>query len=59
VVQGTVTPDEYIVFKPLLGRGEFQPIIGKTLGDKEKKMVYARGGSRTTRNIDAPKNKPA
>ncbi|MGD9300915.1 MAG: phosphoenolpyruvate synthase [Desulfobacterales bacterium] len=55
VVQGTVTPDEYIVFKPLLAEGNFEPIIGKTLGDKEKKMIYARGGSRTTRNIDAPK----
>jgi pyruvate,water dikinase len=55
VVQGTVTPDEYIVFKPLLRKGEFQPIIGKTLGDKEKKMIYARGGSRTTRNIAASK----
>ena len=55
VVRGTVTPDEYIVFKPLLGKGDFQPIIGKVLGDKEKKMVYSRGGSRTTRNIDTPK----
>ncbi|MGD9302348.1 MAG: phosphoenolpyruvate synthase, partial [Desulfobacterales bacterium] len=55
VVQGTVTPDEYIVFKSLLGKSDFKPIIGKTLGDKEKKMVYARGGSRTTRNINASK----
>jgi pyruvate,water dikinase len=55
VVQGTVTPDEYIVFKPLLGKNDFKPIIGKTLGDKEKKMIYARGGSQTTRNINTPK----
>ncbi|MEJ2165479.1 MAG: phosphoenolpyruvate synthase [Desulfobacterales bacterium] len=55
VVQGAVTPDEYIVFKPLLGKNDFIPIIGKTLGDKEKKMVYARGGSRTTRNINTNK----
>ena len=55
VVQGTVTPDEYIVFKSLLGKSDFKPIIGKTLGDKEKKMVYARGSSRTTRNIEASK----
>jgi pyruvate,water dikinase len=55
VVQGSVTPDEYIVFKPLLGKNDFKPIIGKTLGDKEKKMVYARGGSRTTRNINTTK----
>jgi pyruvate,water dikinase len=55
VVQGTVTPDEYIVFKPLLGKNDFKPIIGKSLGDKEKRMVYARGGSRTIRNISTTK----
>jgi pyruvate,water dikinase len=55
VVQGTVTPDEYIIFKPLLSKNGFKPIIGKTLGDKEKKMVYARGGSRTTRNVNTTK----
>jgi len=55
VVQGTVTPDEYAVFKPLLGKNDFKPIIGKTLGDKEKKMIYAKGGSRTIRNINTTK----
>jgi pyruvate, water dikinase len=55
VVQGTVTPDEYVVFKPLLGKDSFAPIIGRTLGDKEKKMVYAKGGSHPTKNIDTPK----
>jgi len=52
VVQGTVNPDEYLVFKPLLDRGKFVPIIEKKLGRKEKKMVYARGGSATTKNVD-------
>jgi len=55
VVQGTVTPDEYVVFKPLLGKNDCKPIIGKTCGDKEKKMIYARGGSRTTRNTNTSK----
>lgn len=55
VVQGTVNPDEYIVFKPLLGEPALRPIIGKVLGHKEKKMIYARGGTTTTRNIDTPK----
>ncbi len=55
VVQGTVNPDEYLVFKPLLDDDGFRPVIGKTLGNKEKKMVYAGGGSHTTRNIDTPK----
>ncbi|MFO8082868.1 MAG: phosphoenolpyruvate synthase [Desulfobacterales bacterium] len=55
VVQGTVTPDEYRVFKPLIGKTACIPIIEKTLGDKEKKMIYAKGGSKTTRNIDTLK----
>jgi pyruvate,water dikinase len=55
VVQGTVTPDEYRVFKPLLSEKCFKPIIEKTLGEKEKKMVYAKGGSQTTKNIPTPK----
>ncbi|MBU1206291.1 MAG: phosphoenolpyruvate synthase [Proteobacteria bacterium] len=55
VVQGTVNPDEYTVFKPLLGKDHLRPIIDKTLGDKGKKMVYSRGGSQTTKNIDTPK----
>ncbi len=55
VVQGTVTPDEYRVFKPLIGKPGCTPIIEKTLGDKEKKMIYAKGGSSTTRNVDTLK----
>ncbi|MDF2193277.1 phosphoenolpyruvate synthase [Paraflavitalea sp. CAU 1676] len=39
VVQGTISPDEFIVFKPTLQKG-FQSIIEKKLGSKEKKMVY-------------------
>lgn len=49
VVQGTVIPDEYLVFKPLLSDPSLHPIIDKTLGAKETTMVYAKGGSRTTK----------
>ena len=52
VVQGAVNPDEYVVFKKLLQNQGLRPIIGKTMGAKEKKMVYARGGSRNTKNVD-------
>ncbi len=55
VVQGTVNPDEYRVFKPLLEGDRYRPIIEKALGEKEKKMIYATGGSKTTKNIDTPK----
>jgi len=40
VVQGSVNPDEYIVFKPTLKDG-FDPILSKCLGSKARKMVYA------------------
>lgn len=40
VVQGKVTPDEFIVFKPTLAQG-YKAIIGQDLGPKEVKMVYA------------------
>ncbi|QCB95778.1 phosphoenolpyruvate synthase [Arthrobacter sp. PAMC25564] len=52
VVQGTINPDKYLVFKPLLADESLAPIIGKTLGSKERKMVYSRGGSARTRMVD-------
>ena len=52
VVQGVVTPDEWTVFKPTLGEG-FRPIIGRRLGTKEVKLVFA-GGTRPTRSEPVP-----
>lgn len=45
VVQGQVIPDEYLVAKEMLGNAPL-PIIGKSLGAKSSKMIYAarRGG---------------
>lgn len=40
IVQGHVTPDEYLVMKSKIGKVK-SPIIGKTLGVKNKKMQYA------------------
>ncbi len=59
VVQGTVNPDEFRVFKPLLQKDGLVPIIGKRLGDKEKTMVYAEGGSATVKNTQTSKKKRA
>jgi len=42
IVQGHVTPDEYLVMKSKIGKAK-NPIIGKTLGVKNKKMLYAQG----------------
>ena len=53
VVQGEVNPDEFVVFKPTLARG-LAPILQKTLGSKELKMVYRAGGTRGTRTISTP-----
>jgi len=54
VVQGTVNPDEYTVFKPVLD-DDHLPILKKFLGSKEKKMVYSSGGSKKTRNTNTSK----
>jgi pyruvate,water dikinase len=54
VVKGTVNPDEYCVFKPTLSE-DFRPIIQKTLGTKEFKMICSKGGSKSTRNIPVSK----
>lgn len=51
VVQGTVTPDEFIIFKPSLISGK-KAIIQKQLGEKAKMMVY--GEQSSTVNIDTP-----
>lgn len=54
VVQGAVTPDQHTVYKPLLDQPTLQPIIDKVLGAKEKKMIYAVGGTEAVKNIDTP-----
>src|SRR3989338_4847972 len=54
VVQGTVNPDQFYVFKPTLKKG-YSPIISKKLGAKRIKMVYSEHGSKhTTQNVDVP-----
>jgi pyruvate,water dikinase len=50
VVQGTVNPDEFLVFKPTLQAG-FRPILRKRIGTKEFKLVYGAGGTRAVRNV--------
>jgi pyruvate, water dikinase len=50
VVQGSVNPDEYYVFKPTLKAG-FRPVLQKIVGTKEFKMVYDLGGGRMVKNI--------
>ena len=51
VVQGTVDPDEYQVFKPLLATRGVVPIVEKKRGAKVQKMVYGNEGERPTHNV--------
>ena len=44
VVQGTVNPDQFYVFKPALKKG-FRPIVEKKIGSKEKRMIYGERGT--------------
>ena len=55
VVQGQVTPDEFMVFKPLIGKENFLPIISRTIGAKERKIIYSRGRSGTTKDVSTSK----
>ncbi|HEY5923309.1 MAG TPA: phosphoenolpyruvate synthase [Kofleriaceae bacterium] len=48
VVKGQVNPDEITIHKPTLARG-FRSIVRRDAGDKAIKLVYAEGGSGTTR----------
>src|SRR5690606_21041247 len=56
IVQGTVTPDEFLVFKPTLLQGK-NAIIQKKLGTKAKTMIYDIGENESIINSDTPKEK--
>ncbi len=57
IVQGRVTPDEWIVFKPTLFNSQFNPVLKKLCGRKEFTMVYIEksedvSAEKTIVNID-------
>jgi pyruvate, water dikinase len=51
VVQGTIDPDEYQVFKPLLADAALKPIVHKRCGGKALKMIYTQESEQPTRNV--------
>jgi len=67
IVQGQVTPDEFIVFKETLNKKTphhklnlihnkiYKPLISKKIGTKLKKMVYGEG-SHPTKVVDTTEN---
>ena len=52
VVKGTVNPDQYTVYKPLLDDEALTPIIGKRRGEKAQKMVYADEAKGATTTVE-------
>ena len=51
IVQGTVNPDEFYVFKPFLGKKGVVPILSRHLGQKRVKMVYTQNARNPVKNI--------
>jgi pyruvate,water dikinase len=58
VVQGAVTPDEFLVFKPTLKEG-YEAIIEKKLGRKTHKMVYGTDPDERTKIVAVSKEDQA
>jgi len=50
IVQGAISPDEFIIFKPLL-KNNFSSIIEKKLGNKDKKMIYGEDHGKLTKIV--------
>ncbi len=56
VVQGAVTPDEWLVFKPTFKEG-YEAIIEKKLGRKTHKMVYGTSDEERVKIVPVPEEK--
>ena len=52
VVQGSVNPDEFYLYKPNVGSGK-PAILRKERGSKEKKMIFS-GGANSVATVDVP-----
>jgi pyruvate, water dikinase len=51
VVQGAVSPDEFIIFKPSLEKG-YSSIIEKKMGVKDTKMIYGEDHGKLTKIVN-------
>lgn len=58
IVQGTVSPDSFLVFKPTLQAG-YKAILQKKLGAKGKTMIYGQSTEEPIVNIETPPEKRA
>src|SRR3989338_8216897 len=50
VVQGSVNPDQFVVFKPTLKQG-YKPILTKKLGEKAIKIIYSHDSLKPIKTI--------
>ena len=50
VVQGTVSPDEFLIFKPTLKEG-YEAIIEKKMGKKENKIIYSTDSKQLVKTV--------
>lgn len=50
LVQGAISPDEFLVFKPLIQKN-YSSIIDKKLGNKDKKMIYGEDHGKLTKVV--------
>ncbi|RKR83731.1 phosphoenolpyruvate synthase [Mucilaginibacter gracilis] len=55
IVQGAVSPDEFIVFKPTLKQG-YEAIVERKLGTKDKKMVYGHTATERVKIVETSKD---
>ncbi len=52
VVQGTVNPDQYLLFKPFLQEEALDPVLDQRCGSKEIKIVYSSQGPEHLEEVD-------
>jgi pyruvate,water dikinase len=57
IVQGKVIPDEFIIFKPALDKNNKNPIIGKNIGKKNIKLIYAKDGTKEAKVLPQDQQK--
>lgn len=58
VVQGSVNPDEFYVYKPALRANHPSAVLRRNLGEKAQKMIYAedKNASRSTTIVPVPES---
>ena len=52
IVKGTVTPDSFMIYKPLLSQAHLRPIIEKQCGSKLEKMLFSSSPQQSTISLD-------